>query len=50
MYIGCNIDDETIIKKDKLRKLRTEARSSSTLTVGDPEPFVIDKSLGLVFY
>lgn len=43
-------DDETIIKKDKLRKLRTEARSSSTLTVGDPEPFVIDKSLGLVFY
>ena len=42
--------DETIQKKDKLKKLRTDARSSSTSTVGDPPPFVIDKTLGLVFY
>lgn len=43
-------DNETIQKKDKLRKLRNEVRSSSTLTIDDPEPFVIDKTLGLVFY
>lgn len=43
-------ETETIQKKDVLYKLRSDARSSSTITVGDPKPFVIDKSLGLVFY
>lgn len=41
---------ETIQTKDKLKSLRTDARSSSTPTVGDAAPFVIDKTLGLVFY
>lgn len=29
---------------------RTDARSASAPTVGDPPPFVIDKSLGMVLY
>lgn len=43
-------DNETIEQKDNVKKLRTEARSSSTPTVGDKPAYVIDKTLGLVFY
>lgn len=51
-YSGCELikPDETIEKRDKIKKLRTDIRSSSTMTVGDKPAFVIDKSLGLVFY
>lgn len=49
---SCDIIEynETIEQKDDIKKLRTDVRSSSTATVGDAEPFVIDKTLGLVFY
>ncbi len=43
-------DGATIEQKDRLKKLRSDARSSSTATVGDDAPFVIDKTLGMVFY
>ncbi len=42
--------DETIEQKDTLKRLRTDARSSSTATVGDAAPYIIDKTLGMVFY
>lgn len=41
---------ETIEQKDTLKRLRTDARSSSTATVGDSAPYIIDKTLGMVFY
>ena len=49
---ACDIikNDETIEQKDNIKKLRTDVRSSSTATVGDAEPFIIDKTLALVFY
>ena len=42
--------NDTIQKKDKVKKQRSDARSSSTPTVGDASPYVIDKTLGMVFY
>lgn len=51
-YSSCTIikDDETIYERDNMKKMRTDVRSSSSPTVGDPPPFVIDKTLGLVLY
>lgn len=42
--------DDSIQKTDKTKKQRSDARSSSTPTVGDASPYVIDKTLGMVFY
>ena len=42
--------NESIRKSDKIKKMRNEVRSSSTPAVGDPQPYIIDKTLGLVFY
>lgn len=48
----CDIikSSESIHKRDEVKKMRNDVRSSSTPTVGDPQPYVIDKTLGLVFY